>query len=528
MSNKFSARVIWFPVALGIVMAGGIYMGKQMVSSPGITSSYNKINDVLSYVEDAYVDTVNRAQLSDKTIEKMLEQLDPHSAYIPAADLQAANEPLEGNFEGIGIEFHIQMDTLTVVAALSGGPSEALGIQPGDRIIKVDDKVVAGIKITNDQVFKMLRGKGGTKVKVSIKRDDNKKLIDYIITRGKIPIYSVDIAYMADPSTGYIKVSRFAEPTYDEFLSAVKKLKQQGMKQLILDLRGNPGGYLNAATDIADEMIDGTRLLVYTMGKSRPRTDYKAGKPGLFEKGKIVVLVDEGSASASEIVAGALQDWDRATIIGRRSFGKGLVQEQSNFPDGSAMRLTVARYYTPTGRCIQKSYKNGVEAYNDELLERIKHGELFSADSISYADTIKYKTPAGKVVYGGGGIMPDVFVPLDTLYDSDYLNSVAAQGLLNNFAYDYVDTHRSELKSFANAEEYRKGFNGEKLLNDFFAFADKKGVKRNETQMRRSSPLIAIQLKAFIGRLVWQNEGLYPVLHQIDPAFIKALKSING
>lgn len=527
MSDQISARTIWLPLVMGVVLASGIYIGTRMVAIPVATGN-NKINDVLSYVQDAYVDTVNRAQLTDKTIEKMLEQLDPHSSYIPAADLQAANEPLEGNFEGIGIEFHIQQDTLMVVAALSGGPSEALGIQPGDRIIKVDEKVVAGKGITNDQVFKMLRGKGGTKVKVAIKRPGNSKLTDYIITRGKIPIYSVDIAYMADAATGYIKVSRFAEPTYDEFVAALRKLKAQGMKQLILDLRGNPGGYLNAATDIADEMIDGNRLLVYTLGKSRPRADYKAGKPGLFENGKIAVLIDEGSASASEIVSGALQDWDRATIIGRRSFGKGLVQEQSGFPDGSAMRLTVARYYTPTGRCIQKTYANGVEAYNDDLLNRIKHGELMNADSVKIADTIKYRTPAGKIVYGGGGIMPDIFVPLDTTYDTDYLNAIAAAGMLNQFAYDYVDSHRAELKTYSGATDFRKRFNGNSILESFYAFAEKKGVKRNAEQIKHSSGLIAVQLKAFIGRLLWQNEGLYPVLQDADPAFQRALKFLNS
>jgi carboxyl-terminal processing protease len=527
MSNQFSSRVIWLPLVIGLVMASGIYLGTRMITAPA-AQGYNKITDVLSYVQDAYVDTLNRSQITEKTIEKMLEQLDPHSAYIPASDLAAANESLEGNFEGIGIEFHIQQDTIMVVAALSGGPSEALGIQPGDRIIKVDGKNIAGNGITNDQVFKLLRGKGGTKVKVSIKRTGNQKLIDYTITRGKIPIYSVDIGYMADPITGYIKVNRFAEPTYHEFVTQLEKLRGMGMKQLILDLRGNPGGYLNAATEVADELIDGARLLVYTEGKSRPKTEYKSGKAGLFEKGKLVILIDEGSASASEIVAGAAQDWDRATIIGRRSFGKGLVQEQNVFRDGSAIRLTVARYYTPTGRCIQKSYTNGVEAYNDELMQRIKHGELLSADSIRNADTLKFKTPAGKIVYAGGGIMPDIFVPLDTTYDTGWLEAVAAAGLLNQYAYDYVDSHRPELRQFKNAADFKERFNGSNLLNDFYSFVEKRSVKPDQVQMKKSSPLISVQLKAFIARLLWQNEGLFPILHEIDPAFNKALKVINS
>jgi carboxyl-terminal processing protease len=526
MSNNFSSRTIFLPLILGAVLAAGIFLGTKMVTVPA-TEGYNKINDVLSYVQEAYVDTINRSQLSDKTIEKMLEQLDPHSAYIPAEELSAANEPLEGNFEGIGIEFHIQQDTIMVVSAISGGPSDVLGIQPGDRIIKVDDKTVAGKGITNEQVFKMLRGKGGTHVKVSIKRNDNPKLIDFDITRGKIPIYSIDVAYMADAKTGYIKISRFAEPTYDEFVSALQKLEQQGMKQMILDLRGNPGGYLNAATSVADEMIDGTRLLVYTKGKARPRTDYKSGKKGLFEKGKIVVLIDEGSASASEIVAGALQDWDRATIMGRRSFGKGLVQEQSAFPDGSAMRLTVARYYTPTGRCIQKPYTNGVEAYNDELLQRIKHGELFSADSVKLTDTVQYKTPSGKIVYGGGGIMPDIFVPVDSSFDSDYLNSVLAAGLVNQFAYDYVDLHRSDLKQYRDKDDFKKRFVVNGILQNFIEYAEKKGVKPNAEQIRHSASLIEVQLKAYIARLLWQNDGMYPILQEADVTFQKALRYIN-
>ncbi len=527
MSNSNPARLIWLPVVMGLLLASGIYIGTRMVIVPAATGN-NKINDVLSYVQDAYVDTINREKLTDQTIEKLLEQLDPHSSYIPAADLQAANEPLEGNFEGIGIEFHIQQDTLMVVAALSGGPSAALGILPGDRIVKVDNKSVAGIGITNEQVFKLLRGKGGSKVKVSIKRTGSKELIDYVIVRGKIPIYSVDIAYMADKSTGYIKVSRFAEPTFNEFVIALKKLKSQGMDKLILDLRGNPGGYLNAATDIADEMIDGNRLLVYTRGKSRPRADYKSGKPGLFEKGKLVVLIDEGSASASEIVSGALQDWDRATIIGRRSFGKGLVQEQTSFPDGSAMRLTVARYYTPTGRCIQKTYANGVEAYNEELLDRFKHGEFLSSDSVKITDTLKYRTPAGKIVYGGGGIMPDIFVAIDTTYETHYYSDVASAGLLNQFAYDYVDSHRNDFKVYKDVVDFRTRFSGTILLNDFYKYAEKKGVKPVPDQMKRSSNLIAVQLKAFIGRLLWQNEGLFPVLHEVDPAFQRAYKFINS
>lgn len=517
----------WLPFVLGIVLAAGILLGSRLSIAP-VANNYNKINDVLGYIRQEYVDTINQKQLVDGTIEKMLEQLDPHSAYIPAEDLQSANEPLEGNFEGVGIEFHIQQDTIMVVAAISGGPSEAVGIIAGDRIVKVNGKNVAGTNITNELVLKTLRGKGGTKVKVGIQRRGEPRLRDFTITRGKIPIYSVDVAYMVDAKTGYIKISRFAATTVKEYMDAFTRLRNQGMAQLILDLRGNPGGYLDAATILADEFLDGKKLIVYTQGKSRPRTDYFADQPGQFEKGKIVVLIDEGSASASEILSGALQDWDRATIIGRRSFGKGLVQEQTTFPDGSAMRLTIARYYTPTGRSIQKSYKNGVEAYNDELMTRIRHGELESADSIHMIDSLKFTTPGGKTVYGGGGILPDVFVPLDTTYNSEYINRLYGAGLLNQFAYDYVDANRGTLKSFKTFNDFNKSFTvDEQVLKQFIAFAETKEVKYNEKEFQRSAPLIRAQLKAFIARMIWQNNGMFPVLHTIDKTFSKALEIIN-
>ncbi len=521
-------KIIVLPLVLGIVLAIGIYLGSRLVPSPR-SSGYNKISDVLDYVQQEYVDTVNRKQLVDESIEKILEQLDPHSAYIPAEDLQQANEPLEGNFEGIGIEFHIQEDTIMVVTAISGGPSEQVGILSGDRIVKVDGKKVAGIKISNEQVFKSLRGKGGTVVTATIYRRGNPKLIDYKITRGKIPIYSIDVAYMVDQETGFIKVSRFAATTYEEFMEALAKLKKQGMTRLILDLRGNPGGFLDAATRMADEFIGGKKILVYTQGKARPRANYYSEKSGEFEQGKLEVLIDEGSASASEIVSGALQDWDRATIIGRRSFGKGLVQEQTEFPDGSAMRLTIARYYTPTGRSIQKSYGKGYAAYEEELNDRFKNGELINKDSIHFTDSLKFKTPAGKIVYGGGGIMPDIFVPLDTAYESMYLNKLYAAGALNQFAYDYFDKHRSFFKEYKSAEDFRKNFTvDDALLNTFISYAVTKGVEKEEKGLAKSSTFIRLQIKALLARLKWQNEGLYPILHENDKTFQKALELIRN
>ena len=523
---------LWLPFIFAALLAAGIYIGmklnepfnnKQSFFSFR-TGQFSKINDVVNYISQEYVDTVNQKKLVESTIEGMLHQLDPHSAYIPAEDLQAMNEPLEGNFDGIGIEFHVQQDSIMVVTAVSGGPSEELGIRSGDRIVKVDGKNVAGIKITNTQVTQMLRGPSGTKVKVSIYRRGNADLVDFTITRGKIPVFSVDVGYMLDAKTGYIKVSHFADKTYEEYLEAFARLKDQGMESLILDLRGNPGGYLKTAIQIADEYLPDGKLIVYTQGHARPKESYNSTSRGFFEKGKLIVLIDEGSASASEIVSGAVQDWDRATVVGRRSFGKGLVQEQSNFPDGSAIRLTIARYYTPTGRSIQKSYTGGYDEYENELLQRIKKGELSTSDSVHFSDSLKYTTPGGKTVYGGGGIMPDVFVPLDTEGISGFYNEANGKGLIVQFAYDHLDQNRKDISAhYPDFESYRKNFSiSEKAYSDFIAFALKNGVKKDEKGADYSSSLIRIQLKALIARQIWKNKGFYPVIHELDVTLKKA------
>jgi len=527
----------YLPIVFAVLLATGIFIGSRMNVSfiPSRTffsskaSQTNKLSDVLNYIQNEYVDTVNQKNLVDVSIEQMLQNLDPHSAYIPEEQLQAANEPLEGNFEGIGVEFHIQQDTIMIVTTISGGPSDMVGIQPGDRIVKVDGKNVAGIGITNNDVFQKLRGPGGTKVKISVLRRNQPALVDFNITRGKIPIYSIDVAYMIDNKTGYIKVNRFAATTYDpEFKEALNKLVRLGMTQLILDLRGNPGGYLDAATKLADEFLPDKKLIVYTQGKSRPKTVYEATKEGNFEKGKVVVLIDQGSASAAEILAGALQDWDRATIVGRRSFGKGLVQEQTVFPDGSALRLTIARYYTPTARCIQKSYKGGYEEYQHELEERLKNGEFESADSIKETDTVKYTTPAGKIVYGGGGIKPDVFVPLDTSDNSEYMNDLFRSSLISQYAYDFVDRNRSSLKQYKGFAAYHDQFQiSDQLFGEFISYAEKQGVKKNETGLKKSGKQIRLQLKAFIARQIFGNNGFFPTLNEEDNTFLKAVEIIN-
>jgi len=525
---KPSRSVVLLPVFLGVSLGLGIYLGHNLkTGSSG--SERSKLKTVLDYIEQEYVDPISADSLVETTIEAMLLQLDPHSAYIPAKDLQAVNESLEGNFEGIGIEFHIQQDTIMVVSAIPGGPSEKVGLMAGDRIVKVDGKIVAGIGINNEQVQKFLRGKGGSEVTVSIYRRNKRSLVNFKIIRGKIPLNSLETAYMLDQQTGFIKLSRFSATTYDECRSALEKLKSEGMSSLILDLRGNPGGFLDAATKLADEFLDGNRLIVYTSGKSRPRSEYKARMDGLFEKGKVVVLIDEGSASASEILAGAIQDWDRGMIVGRRSFGKGLVQEQSELPDGSALRLTIARYYTPSGRSIQKPYNKGEYEYEGELADRYRHGEMISVDSIKQTDSLKYKTASGRTVYGGGGIMPDVFVPLDTSYNSSFLDKVYGEGLVNRFAYDYVDANRDELQAYAGPEDFRKKFSVDgQLLNEFVEFAEKNGVNKDPLGLQKSGAFLRNQLRAYIARLLWQSEGLYPILHEQDQAVREALRIIHN
>lgn len=524
----FSLLII-IGIAIGISFNTSLKSNRNIFFSKSVSSGFNKINDVVNYIRQEYVDTLNQQTLVDNSIAQILQNLDPHSSYIPAEDLKSVNEPLEGNFEGIGIEFHIQNDTIMVVSTIAGGPSEMIGLKPGDRIVEVDTENIAGIGIKNEDVFKRLRGPGGTKVKLKVKRGGMTQLLDFTIVRGKIPIRSIEVSFMASQQTGYIKIARFSATTYDEYMEAFKRLKSSGLQNLILDLRGNPGGYLDAATAMADEFLPDKKLIVYTQGKARPRSNYYATGKGDFETGKIIVLVDEGSASASEILAGALQDWDRATIIGRRSFGKGLVQEQTLFPDGSAMRLTVARYYTPTGRSIQKPYNNGVAAYEEEVSERFKHGELVSADSAHFNDSLKYKTPGGKTVYGGGGIMPDIFIGLDTTGDNEFSRMVFGLGLVNRFCYDYVDHYRNSLTAFKSREQFIQNFKiDQKIFNDFIVFAINNKVKPDEKKIAASKNVLSTQLKANIARLLYGNEGFYPIVLSDDKAFKKAVEEAES
>jgi carboxyl-terminal processing protease len=514
--------ILAFGVMIGFVV-NTITSGKQNLMQSG---SYDKINDIINFIDMKYVDTVNREELVDKTIDKLLSNLDPHSVYIPAKDLTEANESLEGNFEGIGIEFFIVQDTITVVTSISGGPAENAGIQAGDRIIKINDSLAAGIKIKENDVKKKLRGPAGSKVTVSVLRSGAKNLLQFPITRGKIPLFSIDAAYMLNAATGYIRISNFGATTHQEFNERMNRFIEQGMKKLVLDLRGNPGGYLQAATTIADELIGGSDMIVYTQGKAYDKQEYHASKPGLFERGDICVLIDQGSASASEILAGAIQDLDRGTIIGRTSFGKGLVQEPLELKDGSNVRLTIARYYTPSGRCIQRTYDKGSDDYYNEMYERYMRGEFVHEDSLKNEDTAHYTTKKGRVVHGGGGIRPDVFVPMDTSAENDYFFSVRT--FVPEFVYKYSSQHPELLKKYRNQEDFNNSFEvNEVLIQDFYAYAASAGLKRSLDNESKIAQKLKLQLKAFLAKQTWRTEGYFYIINQDDKVVKTALEQLS-
>ncbi len=487
----------------------------------------NKITSALQYIVNEYVDTVSLNSLSESVMPALVENLDPHSVYIPASEFQRYSEPLVGNFSGIGVSFNMTDDTVAIINTIPNGPSELVGIIAGDRIIQVDDSLVAGVNMPSDDIVKMLKGPKNTVVKVTVYRRGEPVPIDFEITRDDIPIYSVDVAYMVNEETGYIKISQFAQTTYQEFMQAVEKLKAKGVKKLIIDLRRNGGGIMEAATMIADQFLEEGQLIVYTEGRTRPRENDYATSRGILKKDPVVVLIDETTASASEILAGAIQDNDRGLVIGRRSFGKGLVQEEMRFTDGSALRLTVARYYTPTGRSIQRPYDNGKEDYYHDFNERVMHGELEHLDSIKFDDSQKFITPGGKIVYGGGGIMPDVFVPLDTLGVTEYFNRARSLGLMYRFAFYYTDLKRSSLEQFTGAEEIERYLDDQDLLPQFIRYASSKGLRPDYKDIGISREVLLKTIKAYIARNVIDNEGFYPIIAEIDQTLQVAIDTIS-
>lgn len=515
---------------LFVVLMSMTLTSMAQVKRPEATT--DKFNMLLNYVEHLYVDSVDAAALTERAIVALLEQLDPHSSYFTAEEMEESNEPLQGSFSGIGITFNILKDTIYVLEPISGGPSEKLGIRAGDKIVEVNGENVAGIGIKNSGVASRLKGPKGTKVNVGIQRKGVKSLIPYEITRDNIPIHSVDAAYMVTPGVGYIKVARFAKNTMEELRKGIVDLKAQGMTSLILDLQGNGGGYLNTAVEMADEFISGDKMLVYTEGKAFPRKDEKANPKveGLFEKGKLIILIDESTASASEIVSGAVQDWDRGIIIGRRSFGKGLVQRQFNFGDGSSIRLTVQRYYTPSGRSIQKPYDDGLEAYFRDKETRYKKGEYFTMDSIQMPDSLKFFTNIKKrTVYGGGGILPDIFVPLDTTENTDYLADLIRTGANNEWSLTYTDANRDKLlEMYPTAQDFIDKFDlSEADMKGLIEKGELEGAKFNEEQYKVSENTLKIRTKALIARNLYGNESFYKVINHLNPALKKAIDCIN-
>ena len=490
----------------------------------------NKVNQTLEFIKSSYVDSISTGKLEDDAIRGMLKNLDPHSQFIPASDFLATNEQIEGNFSGIGVHINMMNDTVLIVNTITKGPSEKAGIIAGDRILFVDDVPVAGMNMTNNDIVKMLKGTTGTKVKVSIYRKENAELLDFILTRDRIPLFSIDAAYMIAPEIGYIKVNKFSKTTFQEFIDSIEKLKTEGMKKIMIDLRGNSGGIIDGAIKMAELFLPTGKLIVYTEGDQRGRSDYYSnGKNTEFIDMELVLLIDESSASSSEIVAGAIQDNDRGTIIGRRSFGKGLVQEQLPLSDGSAIRITIARYHTPTGRCIQKPYSRyDRDDYFNELDIRFAHGEMTQVDSIRFNDSLRYVTPAGKVVYGGGGIMPDIFMPYDTTIFSKYYRIVMGRRLIYYFSFDYSDKNRkilSDLPDYKSIVTYLKRNN---VLNEFVAYAAKHGVTKNSQDLIISGTLIENIAMAFIARNILDDKGYYPILNQMDMVVQKGVEVLNN
>jgi len=517
-------------VALAFALIFSSLLPNSLQSQSKSQQANQKFNQLLNVVSAFYVDSVNEMEMVDAAIVRMLADLDPHSVYIPKKDKEKMNEPLQGKFEGVGIQFNIFMDTILVVSPIVGGPSEKLGILSGDKIVTIDNDTVAGTGINNSDVVKYLRGDKGTIVNVGIKRNGESELLSFDIKRDKIPIYSVEEGYMVNDKIGYLKVTRFARNTVSEFNAQLSDLQKEGMEDLILDLRGNGGGYLSTAISLADQFLNENKLLVYTQGRSMQKDEAYSSRGGTFRTGKLVVLIDEGSASASEIVSGAIQDWDRGLIVGRRSFGKGLVQKPFPLPDGSEFRLTISRYYAPSGRCIQKPYDKGSKAYRNDINERFKSGELTNSDSIQMPDSLKFSTKInGRIVYGGGGIMPDVFVPIDTSTRSDYYMNLLRKGIFNTFSLSYLDKNRNKLsRTFKDKYAFANNFIvSDELLAEFIAYGEEKKVEKVDADLEKSKIEITNLLKAYLARGLYNAGSYFQTLNSEDDAVKKAVDILS-
>lgn len=521
----------WVPLWIALSIAVGIFIGNRFAAfnSASNVKGVGKLEAILDYIRQSYVDTVDINQLIEDALPNIVQELDPHSAYISAADMKKVNEDLEGHFSGIGVSFYVLKDTITVTSLVAGGPSEAAGILPGDRIVKVNDSVVAGKKITNDQVIKILRGVKGSQVTLGIVRPPKRNYIEITVTRDDIPMNSVPAAFMLTDDIGYIKVGTFAFNTFSEFISAISKLKSEGAASFVIDLRGNVGGSLETVVAMVNEFLERGDLIVYAEGRSFPRTDNYANGSGTCKNDQIVVLIDEMSASASEIFAGAIQDNDRGLVIGRRSFGKGLVQSQRNFYDGSAIRLTVARYYTPSGRSIQRQYVKGkYDEYEMDAINRYLQGDYVNVDTASNANLIPFKTASGRVVYGGDGIMPDIFIPRDTTGINPYFNVLVNNDLVQEYAMLYCDENRSKLNGFESWFELYRYLQKQPLLENLVSYADYKGIRRRPYYIEESRQLLESQLYAYIIRTFWGEEGFYSVLLEKDNVVKKAIELITS
>lgn len=530
MNNKTIMPIV-YSVLLAVGVMLGIYISKTnnivTVSKGG--DNLSCINDIFSLIDKEYVDTVNIKELQIKAVTHVLESMDPHSEYIKPEILDDVNDNLHGSFDGIGVSFRIEKDTITIINTIKGGPSEKVGILAGDRIVYVGDSLVAGVKVTNQDAMRLLKGPKKSKVDVKIKRRGISELLDFTIIRDAIPTYSIDVAYMIDENIGFIKLTKFSQTTHKEFVDAMRKLKGEGMTKLILDLRDNTGGYLGEAVGVVDEILSDNNLIVYTEGEHRERSYIFSRHKGLWENQDVVVLINEGSASASEIVAGALQDNDRGTIIGRRSYGKGLVQEQFDLGENGAIRLTVARYYTPTGRCIQKPFEGSKEEYLLEEYSRYATGEMFSIDSIHFADSLKYVTPGGKIVYGGGGIMPDIYVPLKNDTTHYFFNKMANNSILFQYAFDYSDIHRNEIIKYGDVETFSKRFVfTDAMFDELMRRTEEKKIKGTEDDKAKARELSEPLFKAYVARNVFGDEAFYPLYEPMDEILQKALEELSN